>query len=107
MDDKANPLLTPVMKAEDDARNRVSNTENEAKNELRAAHEKADEMVKAAEAEAREEVRRAVEDARRSGDDEARGILERRGKEIEEMKKKARGRMKEARRVIVKHITGT
>jgi len=107
MDDKANPLLTPVMKAEDDARNRVSNTENEAKNELRAAHERADEIVKAAQDKAREEVRRAVEDARRSGDDEARGILERGEKDIEEMKKKARGRMKEACRVIVVRITGT
>jgi ATP synthase H subunit len=107
MDDKANPLLTPVVKAENAARDRISTAENEAKNALRAAREGAEEMVKTSEAGAREEVRRAVEDARHSGDVEGGEILERIEKEIEAMKKKARGRLKEAKRVVVERITGT
>ncbi|OGD79697.1 MAG: ATP synthase archaeal subunit H [Candidatus Coatesbacteria bacterium RBG_13_66_14] len=107
MDDTTNPLLTPVVRAENAARDRISGAENEAKNELRAARERAEELVKTAEFKAREEARQAVEDARRSGEVEAGGILERNENEIETMKKKARGRMKETSRAIVERITGT
>jgi ATP synthase H subunit len=107
MEDKANPLLKPVVRAENAARDRISTAENEAKNELRAARDRAQEMVKTAEAKTREEVRQAVEDARYSGETEAQQILDRTGKEILAMKEKARGRMKEARRVIVERIAGT
>jgi ATP synthase H subunit len=107
MDDTANPLLTPVVQAENAARDRISTAENEAKNTLRAARERAAETVKTAEAEAREAVRKAVEDARSSGETEGGETHARVEKEIEAIKKKARGRMPEARRVVVERITGT
>lgn len=107
MSDIVNPLLAPVVGAENAARDRVSDTEIEAKNELRAARDRAEEMLKTAEATAREQVRRAVDDARQSGEVEARDVQERIEKEIETTNNKARGRMKEACRVIVERITGT
>lgn len=106
MDDTTNPLLTPVVRAESAARDRISNAEGSAKNTLRAAREGSEEMVKTSEAAAREEVRQAVEDARRSGEVEGGDIKERIEKDIETMKKKARGRMTQARRVVVERITG-
>jgi|GEM_PF-5317563 len=107
MDEKVNPLLAPVVKAENSARDRISNAEVDTKNEIRAARERAQETVKTAEAKAREQVRQTVEDARYSGEVEAQEIIQRTDNEIGTMKKKARGRMDEARRVIAERITGT
>ena len=106
MEDSDYPLLTPIKRADSDARTRIISAEGEAKNELRATRLIAEDMVKAAERTAREEVAQMIADARNRGEGEARDILERSLKGIEAMKIIAGKRMKDARGIIVESITG-
>ncbi len=106
MEDKDYPLLTPLKRAEADARSRIINAEVFAKNDLARARKSALEMVKTRESTAREEVQQMVASSVDRGEDEAADILERNRKGIEAMGKIASKRMRDACRVIVEHITG-
>lgn len=106
MEDSDHPLLTPIKRAENDARSRIISAEGGAKNELRATRLIAEDMVKAGERIAREKAAQMIADARDRGEGEARDILERSLKGIEATMTIAGKRMKDARGVVLEYITG-